>query len=347
MNFVSSDIGPLLTAKLAHAERVWIASAFFSPSESMLAELQKVPHLDLVISEEFAVSDPYKLSRLTRASLRSIPTDSAEGKLHAKVFIVKLKRGSYWVLVGSANLTQQGLYANQEACMELHSNAPEDGAAISQIIDWFDNLFRHARPTDLIAARQVFDQRSRYRLEARPAQELHETVECWAIKTTSGGADAEEHWPRLLSESVVAIGWEELDIDPSQVDDAQLRFSLSQFLDPNKPRSVDFGVRTIRNFINIPIGSIVVLCRGLVPRQTKPVHIYAFARVTGPFRADLRDGTKWRFKRDAVIQTIGAALPAASFAQAVAKDSFRQTTHKISREVVVRLAENLGVAIEV
>jgi hypothetical protein len=97
----------------------------------------------------------------------------------------------------------------------------------------------------------------------------------------------------------------------------------------------------------MPIGSVVVLCRGLVPNQTKPVHIYAFARVTGPFRSDLQDGTRWRFKRDAVIQEIGSALPAAAFAQAVAKDSFRQTMHRISSEVVERLATELGVAVEV
>ena len=145
----------------------------------------------------------------------------------------------------------------------------------------------------------------------------------------------------------MAIGWEELNVDPSQVDDLQLRQSLSLFLDPEKPGSVDFGVRTIRNFIDMPVGSIMVLCRGLVPNQTKPVHIYAFARVTGPFPADPSNGTRWRFKRDAVIQEIGAALPATTFAQAAAKDSFRQTMHKVSAEVIQRLAVELGVPVEV
>jgi len=279
--------------------------------------------------------------------VRSVPTDDVAGKLHAKVFIAKLKDGSRWVLLGSANLTQQGLFANQEACVEMHSINQEDVAPIKRIVAWLDELFEHARPTDLKAAKEIFDQRSRYRLEQRPSKELAASTEYWAIKTTSGGAGAEEHWPRLLGESVVAIGWEELDIDPSQVDEAHLRRSLARFLDPDKPGSVDFGVRTIRNFIIMPVGSIVVLCRGFVPNQTKPVHIYAFARVTGPFRADPHDGTHWRFKRDAVIQEIGAALPAATFAQAVAKDSFRQTMHRVSAEVVQRLADELGVPVEV
>lgn len=97
----------------------------------------------------------------------------------------------------------------------------------------------------------------------------------------------------------------------------------------------------------MPVGSIVVLCRGLVPQQSKPVHVYAFARVTGPFFADPQNGTRWRFKRKAVIQRIEAALPASTFSKAVDKDSFRQTMHRISPEVVERLADALNVPIEV
>jgi HKD family nuclease len=347
MRFVSDDVGSLLAARLSQAERVFIASAFFSPSEALMADLQNLPHLVLIISEEFAVNDPYKLERLKKASLKSVAPDDANGKLHAKVFIAKLKDGSFWALVGSANLTQQGLFANQEACVELSSANEEDRAAVGQIISWFDELYERAHPIDFAAAKSVFDIRSRYRLEQRPKEVPNALVEYWAIKTTSGGAGAEEHWPRLLRESVVAIGWEDLDVDPSLVDDIQLRTSLSRILDPKKPKSVDFGVRTIRNFIKMPVGSIIVLCRGLVPNQAKPVHIYAFARVIGNFRADRHDGTRWRFKRDAVIQEIGAALPASTFADSVGKDSFRQTMHKVSAEVLDRLAENLGVAVEV
>jgi hypothetical protein len=97
----------------------------------------------------------------------------------------------------------------------------------------------------------------------------------------------------------------------------------------------------------MPVGSIIVVCRGLVPNQTKPVHIYALARITGPFRADPLNGTQWRFKRDAVIQEIGAALPADTFSQAVRKNSFRQTMHRISDDVIQSLADALGVPVEV
>ena len=94
MNFLSSGVGRILSAKLAEATYVRIASAFFSPSSAMLSELQRIPKLALVISEEFKVNDPYKLSQLDGSSLRSVPTDDASGKLHAKVFIARLKDGS-------------------------------------------------------------------------------------------------------------------------------------------------------------------------------------------------------------------------------------------------------------
>ncbi len=230
MNFLNTGIGAALSAKLAQAHEVRIASAFFSPSEPMLLALKGLHHLELVISEEFTVNDPYQLARLTKAFVRSIPTDDEKGKLHAKVFIATLNDGSHWVLLGSANLTQQGLFANQEACVELQSTCLEDRASINSIRGWFDEIFDKSQPTDLVAAKAIFDQRSRYRLEPRPTRPSAIPIEYWAIKTTSGGAGAEEHWPRLLSEGVVAIGWEELEVDPSKVDEAQLRISLAKFL---------------------------------------------------------------------------------------------------------------------
>lgn len=347
MNFHSKSIGDTLLAKLAQATKVQIASAFFCPDDRLLNALKAVPRLELIVSEEFTINDPYKLEQLTKANVRSIPPDHTDGKLHAKVFIVTLCDASQWVLLGSANLTQQGLFANQEACIDLRSTSTTEELVIGEIRHWFRDLFAKARRLDLSEAKAIFDQRSRYRLEPRPLKPAATQPEYWALKTTSGGADAEEHWHQFLSEGMVAIGWEELDVDPSKVDDSQVRAALKKILDPEKPGSVDFGVRTIRDFIKLPNGSIVVVCRGLVPKQVKPVHIYAFARVTGRFRADPMNGTQWRFKRDAVIQPIGTSLPAATFAKAVQKESFRQTMHRISADIVQRLAEELGVPVEV
>lgn len=347
MNFLSKNVGRALSVKLAQATQVQIASAFFSPSDSVLASLKEVPHLRMVISEEFTVNDPYKLAKLNLTFIRSVPTYDAQGKLHAKVFIAKLGDGSTWVLLGSANLTQRGLFANQEACVEMHSTNPEDQPPIARIKSWFDDLFERARPIDIIGAREIFDQRSRYRLEPRLLTPPPLPIEYWAIKTTSGGANAEEHWPQFLREGVVAIGWEELAVDPTQVSDTDLRTALKAFLPPQKPGSVDFAVDIFRKFINMPAGSILVICRGFTPNQHKPVHIYGFGRVTGPFRADRKNGTQWRFKRDAVIQEIGTSLPVEDFATAVDKDSFRLTMHELDKQSMERLSVAVGVPLEV
>ncbi len=347
MDFYSKSIGDKLLDKFPQATKVQIASAFFCPNDALLDALRTIPCLELIVSEEFTINDPYKLEKLTKADVRSIPSDHPDGKLHAKVFILTLRDDSRWALLGSANLTHQGLFTSQEACIGLHSAFTPDKRAIGEIQRWFRDLHAKARYPDLAGAKAIFDQRSRYRLEPRPSMPASTQPEYWALKTTSGGADAEEHWPHFLSEGMVAIGWEKLDVDPSKVDDLRLRAALKKILDPEKPGSVDFGVRTIGDFLNLPNGSIIVVCRGLVPKQVKPVHIYGFARVTGPFRADPMNGTQWRFKRNAVIQPIGTSLPAAMFAEAVQKDSLRQTMHRISANTVQRIADVLGVPVEV
>ena len=101
MNFHSKGIGERLLDKLTQATKAQIASAFFCPSDPLLDALRAVPCVELIVSEEFTINDPYKLEKLKKADVRSIPPDHTDGKLHAKVFIVTLRDGSQWVLLGS------------------------------------------------------------------------------------------------------------------------------------------------------------------------------------------------------------------------------------------------------
>ncbi len=166
--------------------------------------------MELIISEEFTINDPYKLEQLTKADVRSIPPDHTDGKLHAKVFIVTLHDASQWVLLGSANLTQQGLFANQEGCIDLRSASTAEESVIGEIGHWFHDLFAKARQPDLAEAKAIL--RPTLALSSRTsAIDASATQpEYWALKTTSGGADAQEHWPHFLSEGMVAIGWRSL-----------------------------------------------------------------------------------------------------------------------------------------
>jgi hypothetical protein len=346
VKFLESNAGKLVLEKLAKAAEVQIAVAFFSPSDEMCAVLLRVPILTIVISEEFVINDPYKLERLTHATLKSIPTDHGNGRLHAKVVIARLPDGSYWVLLGSANFTYQGMFSNQEACVVMESSGSDDTVPIQDIRRWFDALVKTADVPDLAMAKLIFDQRSRYRLEPRKRKVDAAPVAYWALKTTSGGSSAEDHWPRLLSEGVIAIGWEELPMNPAEVNDEELLNGLQVEFNYTK-RQADYSAKTIRKFIDLREGTIILLCRGYTSNQRKDVHIYGFARVSGPFRADPFDGSKWRFKHDAVIQEIGMALPKEIIASALDKEALRQTMHQIDEEVINRLSRALGVLVEV
>lgn len=164
-------------------------------------------NLTLVISEEFTVNNPEKLEALTSAVTRSVPTDSKDGKLHAKVFLAEMPGGSDWVLVGSANLTDQGLFFNQEACILLSSLETGDRKAIADIKDWFAKLYARSRAIDMKQAKAIWaahgGQKRMPKLKVpAPAPGYY------ALKTTSGGSGGKEHWGMFEEDSAVAIGWE-------------------------------------------------------------------------------------------------------------------------------------------
>lgn len=351
MQVVTNEIGALVLHELAKAAAVDLAVAFFSPERELLPALRKVPKLRLVISEEFTVNDPKHLRMLPKsATIRSIPTFSDEGKLHAKVLIVRRKDASQWVLMGSANMTWCGLFRNQEACIALDTRHAEDGAPAQQFVTWFQELIRTARVPDMVEAQRIFDARSNYRLERRPnAKKAATTANYWALKTTSG-FDGMEHWPEFLAGNVLAIGWEKLKVDPSVVTVDVLRDALyAAFPDYNYLKAQK-AIASISKFLSLDIGDVVLICKGYAKVQEKGVHIYGLARVTGPFRADRFSGRKWRFKHDAVIQPVGIDLPKDALAEALGKGSLRETIHDLDREAFGRLCELLresGVQVEV
>jgi HKD family nuclease len=349
VRFLSEGIGKLVLEKLEKAIEARLAVAFFNPSDRMLDVLVGIKKLKLIISEEFTINNPYKLEKLKTASLRSIPPDHANGKLHAKVLIVKLQDASYWTLLGSANLTHQGMFSNQEACVVIESDNPADETSAREIRDWFDSLFQSAQLPNLDQAKLIFDTRSQYCLVIRPSRELAIDAGYWALKTTSGST-GKQHWPMFLAESVIAVGWSDLPLNPSKVSDAQLRAALKETYTDYSDREANVASIQIRKFVGLKVGDIVLLCRGYTSMQGKDVHIHGVARVTGPFRAEARKREDWRFKHDAVIQEIDMDLPKDAVASALRKQSMRQTIHALEKADFGRLAKELrefGVHIEV
>lgn len=349
MKFLSHGIGELVLKELGKASEAWLAVAFFNPNGRMLDALAGVPKLKLVVSEEFAFTNPYKLEKLKVDLLRSVAPDDDHGKLHAKVLIIKRQNGSYWTCLGSANLTHAGMFSNQEACVVMESGNPADTQGTTEIRSWFDSLFQRARRPNLDLAKQIFDTQSQYRRVPRPPKEIAADTGYWALKTTSGST-GEPHWPMFLAENVVAVGWEALPIDPSKVSDAQLRAAIRETYPDDPDMSVDIAAKSIRKFVDLEIDDIVLICRGYTPNQKKTVHIYGIARVIGPFRAERKKKGQWRFKHDAVIQEINIDLPRDRVATALGKESLRQTIHALTRADFDRLAGELkdfGVHVDV
>ena len=347
MIFVTKpDIGRMVLKELRSAVDVRLAVAYFRPNDEVLSALCSTPRLTLIISEEFTINDPYKLETLpSNVILRSVPPDSENGKLHAKVLIVKRSDDSLWLLVGSANLTWQGLFANQEACIVLESRNTADRESVGKITEWFDTLLASARFPDIDVAKKLYDARSLYRLEHRPppTQANEKPIRYWALKTKSG-SDGEEHWENFKTDSVIAIGWEGIKVDPSKVSKSQLRAAIAEAHGGDEPNR---AAMKIQKFIELNDGDIVLICKGYTSNQQKPVHIYGFARVTGPFFDDRFSGWKWRFKHKAVIQYVEKELPRDVVAKSLKKDSLRETIHEIDQSGLESLAEQLGILIKV
>ena len=349
MKFLCDNIGSVVLDELEGATEAFVAIAFFNPDSRTLEAISCLKKLRLIFSGEYAITNPYKLEMLTSAELRCIPTDSDSGRLHAKVLIVKRRDGSYWVLLGSANLTHQGMFSNQEACVAMDSTDPSDEASVQEIRHWFESLFQTGDSPDLQQAKLIFESRSQHRLEPRPKGQVKGNVGYWALKTTSGST-GEQHWPMFLAESVIAIGWESLPLDPSKVSELQLQAALTETYPDYSRKAAQVAASNIRRFVGLKVNDIILLCRGYTSNQTKDVHIHGVARVSGPFRAEPRGNGHWRFRYDAVIQDINIDLPIHIVKSALAKDSLRQTIHALRKADFDRIASELkgfGVHVEV
>jgi phosphatidylserine/phosphatidylglycerophosphate/cardiolipin synthase-like enzyme len=180
-----TDIGKLVLDALRNAVNQ-LAVVYFNPNDEVLDVLRDVMDLTLIISEEFVINNPYKIETLClTAKVRSVPMDSENGKLHAKVLIATDRDGGRWVLVGSANMTWPGLFWNQEACIVLDSRNESDVAAVKASEKWFTSLLKdkNTRCPNIEAAKKVFDSRLLYRLEPRPVGEQARDTESryWAL----------------------------------------------------------------------------------------------------------------------------------------------------------------------
>ena len=170
----------------------------------------------------------------------------------------------------------------------------------------------------------------------------------WALKTTTGkGKDQVTFWPNFVSESVIAIAWSRIGVDPSKVSEPQL---LSAIRNAFPDESEKLVANKIKKFVELQEGDLVLVCHGYSSSpQANLVRIYGFARVSGPFRDERteKSGWSWTFKHKADIQIVNRQLPRDVIARALGKESLMQTIHELDRSGIERLIEKLGVRLEV
>lgn len=332
----------MLLEQLQEAQSVTLAVAYFLPDERTLKVLESVPELKLFYSEEYVINDPARLERLARsAHVAGVPTDTAIGKLHAKVALCTKADGTQWALVGSANLTSSGLFRNSEACIAIDSSDLEGAQAIQEIEKWLRMVEAHARETkDWTEARRIHAAQERYRLEPRdkgPPQ-IPGGLQHWVLKTRSGHT-GEDHWSAFQAEQVLAIGWDDIKVNPALVSEAQLRADVQRAYPSYGARKVARVATKLRRFHNMRPGDRVLILRGYNVQQDE-VFIYGVARVEGPAFED--SGSRWwRFKYPALIQPLEIEISRDVVAKALGKKTLLEAIHEIDGKAFDSLAQAL------
>jgi HKD family nuclease len=337
MRLTISNIGDRVHSELRHATAATVAVAYFLPDRDSEALLRKVSDLTIIYSEEYTINNPYKLEKLASlADVRCIPPDANEGKLHAKVLMVTRPDGSTWAILGSANFTRSGLFENREVCVEFDSNDITDAVEIQSLANWMQCLKRQAGFPNWSAAKMAYDHLGRGRSNHRT--QGHSTPhDVWVLKTTSTTTKA-DYWLNFLAEGVVAIGWEDINVDPGKVPLDDLRANLV-LVYPTAPRtSIMRAAMKVNRFFRLQAGDYVLLTKGFSENQRQPVFIYGVARLNGSPFIDNRSSW-WRFKCPAQIQQIGTTLSKSAFAQAIGKRSLREAIHQLDSPALNRFAQ--------
>jgi hypothetical protein len=206
---------------------------------------------------------------------------------------------------------------------------------LSDLDNWFVATRRDARSISFDLAKQIFDRSSRR--EVDPAIQEHGNA--WILKTHPG-SDEVDYWSRFLAEGVVAIGWEDLDGNPSKVeDDKKLEDAIRQAYPPTEERKRNYRYirEVMRDFVSWANGDLVLLCRGYPGNGNSPVHVNGFARIVGPFYDDAASDW-WRFKHRAEIQVVDGKLPRRQMAEALGMRSLLGTLHSTDVDALHRVA---------
>lgn len=340
MRFIGEGVGELVSEMLGKASKVQLATAYFSPSKPHMARLLAIKELDIVVSAEFEFNNPHTLEKLTNANRRSINSDPKDRKLHAKVLIMRLRDNSDWILLGSANLTHQGMFSNREACVELRSGISEDRETIASIKRWYKVLIDKSDALDLEAAKKIWALRSRYHLVPRDVAPSNTQHRYWALKSTEG-PQGTDHWEEFYVDQVVAIGWGSVNLNLS---DGATAWDIRRAVDATFPNESSTKVAKVANkiykFVHLSDGDVLVICGGYNAKQ-KTVVVKGLARVDGPFQKKNQTAGKWRFRHKAIVRRVDLEIPRDAIVEAIGKKTLLETIHELSPKQFEKLSDLL------
>jgi len=340
MELMAGRIGPTLKPKWRNnAKEAIIATCYLKPS-SAIESLMRIPELKIIYSQEYQITDPESLRKLVSngAEVRYVPINDPNGRLHAKVYHCILKNGSRFAFVGSANLTYEGFFKNQEAGVFFDSQNRVDLAIIKRISEWLRDLWRKYEGNAFDESEYKRAKRQ-HEMAKRPlaSGKIHpwklntksqwgrdwRKIRYWVLKTTDVPT-GDNYWKNFVKEKVIAIGW-----------------------------SLDSG--GAKKFMEFNIGDIVLICNGYRPntRDDTPIRIKGVARVLGEAYKD-ENSSWWKDggKRKATIREIDKEVEKGLMADYLHRGSLATASHKVDRpeyfeRLAIKLYEEHGVKIDV
>lgn len=341
MEFMVGKIGKNnIETKLRNGTEAIIATCYLKPGWTVMESLKRIAELKLIYSQEYQTTDPESLWELVSsgAEVRYVPINNPDGRMHAKVYYGVLEDGTQFAYIGSANLTYDGFFKNQEAGVLFDAQNQGDLVTIKKISEWLMDLwekyegnafdeseYKRAKRQHEMAKRSLASGKVHpWKLNTKSQWGRDwRKIGYWVLKTTDVPS-GDDYWNDFVREKVVAIGW-----------------------------SLDSG--RAKKFMEFNIGDIVLICDGYRPntRDDTPIRIKGVARVLGePYKDKNSRWWKDGGKRNAIIEVIDKKVEKGLMADYLHRGSLATATHKVDspdcfERLATKLYEEYGVRIDV
>ena len=338
----------------SQATKFVIVSPFFTINTEITNLLNSVPHLQVIVGDEFSRNNPHPLKMLSeRAScdVKCIYTASLGRRLHAKVFYSETS-GRRQAMVGSANFTVSGLRLNKEQAISFDSLCETDRPILDEIELWIDELQQSATEIDWDRATRQYEQAldPYNRADDFDAYLRNLAQNFWVLKTTEG-SDGISRWSNFVEEDVISIGWNEIvriisdeeGLDPNEYTRENLYAAAVRWVEEENGFVGDpnHAARMLDWFSSeFSIGDRIIVCRGYASKQRADVHLYGLAIVIGD-AVDDPTSDWWRLKRRAVLEPMRIDLPMEAFVSTLGKKSLLHTVHQISEQAYQRFLRRI------